>query len=96
MNRYIDIHCHILPGIDDGAHSLEESVAMAKKAVADGVRSNRRRAAPRRDTRPHPYTRHPAMRNPYIASTSSRRATSATPPTDTTKEMPCHTATRNG
>ena len=39
MNRYIDIHCHILPGIDDGAHSLEESVAMAKKAVADGVRA---------------------------------------------------------
>lgn len=39
MNRYIDIHCHILPGIDDGARSLEESVAMAKKAVADGVRA---------------------------------------------------------
>lgn len=37
MSCYIDIHCHILPGIDDGAHSLEESIAMAKKAVEDGV-----------------------------------------------------------
>ena len=39
MSCYIDIHCHILPGIDDGAHSLEESIAMAKKAVEDGVRA---------------------------------------------------------
>lgn len=39
MNSYIDIHCHILPGIDDGAHSLEESIAMARKAVEEGVRA---------------------------------------------------------
>lgn len=39
MSCYIDIHCHILPGIDDGAHSLEESIAMAKKAVEDGVKA---------------------------------------------------------
>ena len=33
----IDLHCHILPGIDDGAPDLETSIAMAKIAVADGI-----------------------------------------------------------
>ena len=33
----IDCHCHILPGIDDGASDIEESVAMAKIAFADGI-----------------------------------------------------------
>jgi protein-tyrosine phosphatase len=33
----IDLHCHILPGLDDGARSLEESLAMAEKAVQDGI-----------------------------------------------------------
>lgn len=33
----IDIHCHILPGFDDGASSLEEAVAMASMAVSSGV-----------------------------------------------------------
>ena len=32
----IDLHCHILPGVDDGAQSLEESVAMCRLAAADG------------------------------------------------------------
>lgn len=27
-NQYIDIHCHILPEVDDGARNLEESLAM--------------------------------------------------------------------
>ncbi len=34
----IDTHCHILPGLDDGAASLDEALAMARLAVADGVR----------------------------------------------------------
>lgn len=34
----IDIHAHILPGIDDGAKSLEESLIMAEMAVQSGVR----------------------------------------------------------
>ena len=34
----IDLHCHILPGVDDGADSQEESLAMARLAVEDGVR----------------------------------------------------------
>jgi protein-tyrosine phosphatase len=33
----VDIHCHILPGIDDGARTLEESVAMARMAAASGT-----------------------------------------------------------
>lgn len=32
-----DIHCHILPGIDDGAKELAQSLAMARIAVADGI-----------------------------------------------------------
>jgi protein-tyrosine phosphatase len=34
----IDLHCHILPGIDDGAPDLAVSLAMARCAVADGIR----------------------------------------------------------
>jgi protein-tyrosine phosphatase len=33
----IDLHCHILPGIDDGAAELADSVAMARQGVADGI-----------------------------------------------------------
>jgi protein-tyrosine phosphatase len=35
----IDIHCHILPGLDDGARDMEEAVAMCRLAEADGVRT---------------------------------------------------------
>ncbi|MEH7336777.1 CpsB/CapC family capsule biosynthesis tyrosine phosphatase [Neobacillus drentensis] len=35
----IDIHCHILPGVDDGAKSLAESIEMAKHAVEDGIKT---------------------------------------------------------
>jgi protein-tyrosine phosphatase len=34
----IDIHTHILPGIDDGVRSEEEAVEFARMALADGVR----------------------------------------------------------
>ncbi|MGH9685651.1 MAG: tyrosine-protein phosphatase [Candidatus Acidiferrales bacterium] len=33
----IDIHCHILPGFDDGAESFEMACAMAEMAIEDGV-----------------------------------------------------------
>lgn len=33
----IDVHCHILPGVDDGPDSLEISLAMAESAMADGI-----------------------------------------------------------
>lgn len=33
----IDIHCHILPGMDDGPNLLQTSLAMAKIAVKDKI-----------------------------------------------------------
>ena len=33
----IDIHCHILPGIDDGAKDMAEALALINLAVEDGV-----------------------------------------------------------
>lgn len=33
----VDIHCHILPGLDDGPKQLADSLAMAKMAIADGI-----------------------------------------------------------
>ncbi|ASN04223.1 tyrosine-protein phosphatase [Virgibacillus necropolis] len=33
----IDIHCHILPGIDDGAVTEADSLAMAREAVQQGI-----------------------------------------------------------
>lgn len=33
----IDLHCHILPGVDDGSQSMRESLGMARIAVASGV-----------------------------------------------------------
>ncbi len=37
--HFIDIHCHILPGLDDGAKDWDESLAMAELALADGFRT---------------------------------------------------------
>ncbi len=34
----IDIHAHILPGVDDGAKNWEQSLEMARLAVKDGIR----------------------------------------------------------
>jgi protein-tyrosine phosphatase len=34
---FIDIHCHILPGIDDGPESVEKSLEMVKMASDDGI-----------------------------------------------------------
>lgn len=33
----LDLHCHILPGIDDGAESINASLAMAEKAISQGI-----------------------------------------------------------
>ena len=33
----IDIHCHILPQLDDGAESMDVACAMAEMAIADGI-----------------------------------------------------------
>lgn len=36
-NSLIDLHCHILPELDDGSKSVEESLKLAREAVADGI-----------------------------------------------------------
>src|SRR5256885_9832379 len=33
----VDVHSHILPGLDDGPESLEEALAMAESAITDGI-----------------------------------------------------------
>ena len=33
----VDVHCHILPGLDDGPDAIEESLAMAESAINDGI-----------------------------------------------------------
>jgi protein-tyrosine phosphatase len=33
----IDLHCHILPALDDGAADLEDSLGMARQAEEDGI-----------------------------------------------------------
>lgn len=35
----IDLHCHMLPGVDDGAPDMAVALAMARCAVADGVQT---------------------------------------------------------
>jgi protein-tyrosine phosphatase len=34
---FTDVHCHLLPGIDDGPRNWDESLAMARLAVAEGM-----------------------------------------------------------
>ncbi|MEE3219098.1 MAG: CpsB/CapC family capsule biosynthesis tyrosine phosphatase, partial [Planctomycetota bacterium] len=36
---FVDIHCHLLPGIDDGAADIDETLSMARMAVDDGIRA---------------------------------------------------------
>lgn len=38
MKGLYDIHCHILPGVDDGARNMEESMWMLHKEYNEGVR----------------------------------------------------------
>ena len=41
MNKMIhiaDMHCHILPGLDDGSRSMEQTISMLKIAYDEGVR----------------------------------------------------------
>lgn len=33
----IDIHCHILPGVDDGSRRIDESIEMAKIYIENGI-----------------------------------------------------------
>jgi len=35
--NYVDLHCHILPALDDGSASLAVSLDLARQAVLDGI-----------------------------------------------------------
>lgn len=35
----IDLHCHFLPGVDDGPEQLDEAIQLAEAAVANGIRA---------------------------------------------------------
>lgn len=38
INDFIDIHCHILPGLDDGARDMAESLEMARSYERAGIK----------------------------------------------------------
>src|SRR5205823_2771328 len=37
LGTMIDLHSHVLPGVDDGARTLEESLAILRAAAEDGI-----------------------------------------------------------
>jgi len=37
LDDMVDIHCHLLPGVDDGPEAMDEAVEMAEMALADGI-----------------------------------------------------------
>ena len=37
LDRYIDIHTHILPEVDDGSRSMEETIQMLQIAIREGI-----------------------------------------------------------
>jgi protein-tyrosine phosphatase len=37
VSGYVDVHTHVLPGVDDGVRTLDEAVATAAEAAAAGV-----------------------------------------------------------
>ena len=38
MERFVDTHCHIIFGVDDGAQTPEEMQKMLRMAYEDGIR----------------------------------------------------------
>jgi protein-tyrosine phosphatase len=37
--RVVDLHCHVLPGLDDGPDTLEGSIALCRAAQREGIRT---------------------------------------------------------
>lgn len=35
--KFVDIHCHCLPGLDDGPKNMTEAIALCEALVADGI-----------------------------------------------------------
>src|SRR5699024_9602522 len=38
MERFVDAHCHVLPEVDDGAQSMNETRQMLQMAYDEGIR----------------------------------------------------------
>ena len=38
MQGYTDMHCHVLPGVDDGSQNMEESIEMLRIAYRNQIR----------------------------------------------------------
>lgn len=36
-DEYVDMHCHCLPGLDDGPQTMADSLALCRALVADGI-----------------------------------------------------------
>lgn len=56
----IDLHCHILSGVDDGPETLEQSIALARAQLGAGVSTVA--------ATPHVSARYPANDGPRIAA----------------------------
>lgn len=39
VNDFVDLHSHILPGVDDGSKNMDQSVRMLRMAIAEGIRT---------------------------------------------------------
>jgi protein-tyrosine phosphatase len=62
----VDLHCHILPNVDDGAASLEESLWMAQFFMAEGTRHV--------VATPHCYRDRPMLRAEVLPAVSTLAA----------------------
>jgi len=36
-DKFTDIHCHCLPGLDDGPRTMDEAIALCQRLVAEGI-----------------------------------------------------------
>jgi protein-tyrosine phosphatase len=70
----LDLHTHILHGLDDGAPTLDDSVAMARAAVADGISLVAATPHVRDD-----YPTHPSQMERLVAELQSTLATESVP-----------------
>src|SRR5437868_4744181 len=37
VSQCVDVHCHVLPGIDDGPKNLDESLTLCRSLMRDGI-----------------------------------------------------------
>ena len=36
-HKFIDIHCHCLPGLDDGPRTMAEALVLCRRLVEEGI-----------------------------------------------------------